>query len=76
MNFNDCLILFKRDHIGVVGINRCVSCQDVWVNTAEHNLWWHKNYRDVVEGVDVQNVNSQWHKFYLPGRKARMWLME
>lgn len=76
MNFNDCIILFKRDHIGVVGINKCDNGQDVWVNTAEHNLWWYKNYRDVVEGIDVQNINSQWHKFYLPGRKARMWLME
>ncbi len=76
MNFNDCIILFKRDHIGVVGINKCDSGQDVWINTAEHNLWWYNNYRDVVEGVDVQNINSQWHKFYLPGRKARMWLIE
>lgn len=76
MNFNDCIILFKRDHIGVVGINKCDSGQDVWVDTSVHNLWWYKNYRDVVEGTDVQNINTQWHKFYLPARKARMWLME
>lgn len=76
MNFNDCIILFKRDHIGIVGINKCDSGQDVWVNTAEHHLWWNKNYRDVVAGVDVQNITSQWHKFYLPGRQARMWLIE
>ena len=76
MNFNDCILLFKRDHQGVVGINKCANGQDIWVNTAEHNLWWYKNYRDTVGNIDVQNVNSQWHKFYLPGRKARMWLME
>ncbi len=75
INANDCIILFKRDHVGVVGINKCDNGQDVWVNTAEHNLWWYKNYRDTLSN-DVQWVDSQWHKFYLPGRQARMWLME
>ncbi|MGJ8693677.1 MAG: alpha-amylase family protein [Thalassotalea sp.] len=75
MNNNDCILLFKREHVGVVGINKCNDGQDVWVDTAEHNLWWNKDYRDTLS-VDVQRVNTQWHKFYLPGRKARMWLME
>ncbi len=75
INHNDCMILFKRDHVGVVGINKCGNGQDVWVNTATDNLYWHRNYRDVLSN-DVQNVSSQWHKFYLPARSARMWLME
>ena len=75
INHNDCMILFKRDHAGVVGINKCGNGQDVWVNTAKDNLYWHRNYRDVLSN-DVQNISSQWHKFYLPARSARMWLME
>lgn len=75
INFNDCMILFKRNHVGVVGINKCQDGQDVWVDTAKDNLYWHRNYRDTLSG-DVQNISSQWHKFYIPGRSARMWLME
>ena len=75
MNHNDCILLFKREHLGVVGINKCGSGQDIWVDTSVHNLWWYRNYRDVLSN-DVQNVSSQWHKFYLPARSARMWLME
>lgn len=75
INFNDCMILFKRNHVGVVGINKCQSGQDVWVDTAKDNLYWYRNYKDTLSG-DVQNISSQWHKFYIPGRSARMWLME
>ena len=75
MNYNDCILLFKREHVGVVGINKCGDGQDVWVDTAVHNLWWYRNYRDVLSN-DVQNVSSQWHNFHLPARSARMWLME
>jgi len=73
---NDCILLFKRDHVGIVGINKCTDGQDVWVNTSVHNLWWYTNYRDTLDAADVQNISSQWHKFYLPGRQARMWLKE
>ncbi|WP_133405970.1 alpha-amylase family protein [Parashewanella tropica] len=75
VNSDDCFILFKREHLGVVGINKCDQGKDVWVNTAVDNLYWHRNYRDTLSN-DVQRVSSQWHKFYLPARSARMWLME
>lgn len=70
-----CHILFKRDHQGVVGINKCGDGIDVWVDTATDNLWWYRNYRDTLSN-DVQYITNQWHKFYLPGRGARMWVME
>lgn len=75
ISHSDCHILFKRDHEGVVGINKCGNGIDVWVDTAADNLWWYRNYRDVLS-ADVQYISSQWHKFYLPGRDARMWVME
>ena len=76
MSNNDCILLFQREEIGIVGINKCGSGQDIWVNTSNHDLWWHTNYRDVIGGSDVQNISSSWHKFYLPARQARMWLKE
>ena len=75
ISFSDCHILFKRDHIGVVGINKCDYGRDVWVNTATDNLWWYRNYVDTLSG-DTQYITSQWHKFYLPERGARMWLIQ
>lgn len=75
MSHNSCILLFKRDHVGVVGINKCGSGQDAWVDTSTNNLYWYRNYRDTLSN-DVQYVTSQWHKFYLPGRTARMWLLD
>ncbi|MFD2165625.1 alpha-amylase family protein [Thalassotalea euphylliae] len=75
ISYSDCHILFKRDHVGIVGINKCGSGRDVWVNTATDNLWWYRNYVDTLTG-DTQYITSQWHKFYLPERGARMWLMQ
>ncbi|MFC4701174.1 alpha-amylase family protein [Glaciecola siphonariae] len=72
---NNCIILFNREHVGIVGINKCSSGQDVWVNTNAENLWWYRNYKDTLSS-NVQNIRSKWHKFYLPGRKARMWLIQ
>jgi len=76
ISHNDCAILFKRDNVGVVGINKCGEGQDMWVDTAIHNLYWHQNYRDTLDNNDIQNISSQWHKFYLPARQAKMWLMQ
>ncbi len=75
ISYSDCHILFKRDHLGIVGINKCSSGKDVWVNTATDNLWWYRNYVDTLSG-DTQYITTQWHKFYLPERGARMWLMQ
>jgi len=76
MSYNDCILLFQREEVGIVGINKCGDGQDVWVDTGKHNLWWYANYRDTIGGSDVQNISSTWHKFYLPARQARMWLKE
>jgi alpha-amylase len=75
ISYSDCYLLFKRDHEGVVGINKCGYGIDVWVDTQADNLWWYRNYADTLSN-DVQYITSQWHKFYLPAREARMWLMQ
>lgn len=72
---NDCYLLFKRDHVGIVGINKCGSAQDVWVDTSAQQLWWYRDYKDVLS-ADVQTISTQWHNFNLPARGARMWVMQ
>lgn len=74
LNHNSCIILFQRAHQGVVGINKCDSGQDVWVDTQAAGLWWYYNYTDVLDPSNTQVISSNWHKFYLPPRQARMWL--
>ncbi len=76
LNHNDCIILFQREHVGVVGINKCGSGQDVWVDTQASNLYWYTTYRDSLDSSSTEVINSNWHKFYLPPRQARMWLMD
>lgn len=75
MNYNNCFIMFRREHVGIVGINKCGSGQDVWVDTNAEGLWWYRNYKDTLTG-NTQYINSQWHNFHIPARSARMWLMQ
>jgi len=75
ISHSDCHILFTREHVGIVGINKCGSGRDVWVDTNAAGLWWYRNYDDTLSN-DVQYITSQWHKFYLPARGSRMWVMK
>ena len=75
ISYSDCHILFTREHVGIVGINKCGSGRDVWVDTNAAGLWWYRNYDDTLSN-DVQYITSQWHNFYLPARGSRMWVMK
>lgn len=75
VNYSDCFIMFRREHVGIVGINKCGSGQDVWVDTNAEGLWWYRNYKDTLTG-NTQYITSQWHNFHIPARSARMWLMQ
>ncbi|WP_448217148.1 hypothetical protein [Endozoicomonas sp. 2B-B] len=74
----DCFLLFSRgepDAAAVVGINKCEHGQEYWVNKEEHKFFWHQTYFDVIEPADTFIVNSQWHRLYIPGRRAKMWVL-
>jgi alpha-amylase len=73
---NDCILLFNRGYKGIVGINKCSSTQEVWVDTGQHGLYWYRTYRDTLNGSNTNYINSTWHKFTLSARSAHMWLME
>ncbi|WP_448216937.1 alpha-amylase family protein [Endozoicomonas sp. 2B-B] len=73
----DCFLLFSRgepDAAAVVGINKCEHGQEYWVNTEEYKFFWHQTYFDAMEPADTFIVNSQWHRLYIPGRRAKMWM--
>lgn len=73
---SDCYLLFNRGYKGIVGINKCGSQQEVWVNTNNHGLYWYRTYRDTLNGSNTNYISSTWHKFTLAPRTAHMWLME
>lgn len=73
MDEGDCFLLLRREHKGVVGINKCAHEIRTVRNT--DGLWWHRNYRDVLTG-DSFSINSHQHEFVIPPRTARLWLLE
>ncbi|KUE81128.1 alpha-amylase [Aeromonas schubertii] len=72
----DCFVLFKRGKAGLVGINKCDSEQEYWLDTGKFEMNWNRNYRDVLDASAVVNVQSQWVRLAIPPRSARMWLQE
>ncbi|GAA5216835.1 alpha-amylase family protein [Corallincola platygyrae] len=76
LSHNECHILFSRGDKGVVGINKCSGGQDAWADASSAGLWWYTSYRDTLDGGNVETISSNWHKFYLPPRSARMWLRD
>ncbi|MFK0570820.1 alpha-amylase family protein [Endozoicomonas sp.] len=75
----DCFLLFTRgetDATGVVGINKCEHGQEYWINTEDHKFSWYQTYFDVLDPSDTFTVTSQWHRLYIPGRKAKMWMRQ
>jgi alpha-amylase len=72
----DCFLLFKRDDKGVVGINKCGSNQEYWVDTDVYKLQRNKNYRNVFDGNDVEVIKTQWHRFVIPARQSKLWLLD
>jgi alpha-amylase len=71
-----CYLLFRRGNRGIVGINKCGSSVNVGVNMHNSVLWWHTDYRDVLDSTSVVNIGSGWYTFTLPARRARMWLRQ
>ncbi|WP_288742249.1 alpha-amylase family protein [uncultured Rheinheimera sp.] len=75
LGHGQCFLLFKRDKKGIVGINKCDTPQEYWVDTYANELNWYVNYTDVISGNSFQ-VNTQWLKVTIPARSARMWLQQ
>ncbi|MCY7296564.1 alpha-amylase family protein [Alteromonas sp. a30] len=73
--YNDCYILFQREHVGMVGINKCGSGQNVSVDADAEGLYWYRNYTDTLSG-NTQYITSKFHNFHIPARSARMWLLQ
>ena len=73
---SDCVVAFKRGKVGVVGINKCDTAQDLWVDTYKYEFDWNRTYRDVLDTTQTMKVTAQWHKLTIPARGARMWIEE
>jgi alpha-amylase len=72
--FNDCAILWRRSQSGIAGINKCQNEAFFDVDT-NNRFFWFRNYRDVFTGGTLQIVNGR-YGFRIPGRSARMWIVQ
>lgn len=68
---DDCVLVFRRDKEGVVGINKCGS--ERWIELSTNGkYYWYRTYRDAFTGETFQiNSSSKWVR--IPGRNSRMW---
>ncbi|WP_189337898.1 alpha-amylase family protein [Photobacterium sanguinicancri] len=70
--FSDkCMLIFKREKAGIVGINKCGEARSHTVDTSRYELNWHQAYRDVLSG-DSETITSRYHTFTIPARTAKM----
>lgn len=74
LSYSDCHLLFRRGNRGIVGINKCGSTVDTTIGMNNSVLWWHTDYRDVLDPNSVVRISHGSHTFRLPARKARMWM--
>lgn len=70
---DDCFLVFRRNHKGVVGINKCNHPINVVINT--NGLWWHRPYEDLLSGKTLTITSSQQSLTIAP-RSAHMWLLK
>jgi len=68
---DDCVLAFRRDKEGVVGINKCGD--ERWIElSTDGKYYWYRTYRDTFTGETFSiDSSSEWVR--IPGRGARMW---
>lgn len=72
--YNDCAILWRRGQDGIAGINKCGSEVSFDVDT-NNRFFWFRNYRELFTNGTLR-IESGRYGFRLPGRSARMWVVE
>ena len=72
---DECILLWRREEDGIVGINKCGFDRDVPVNT-HGKFRWNRTYRDSLDAANTVRITSGNFTFNLPGRNARLWYVE
>jgi alpha-amylase len=69
---DDCVLRWRREEDGIVGINKCAFDRSVVVDT-QNKLGWHRTYRDSLDATNSMNITTGSLAFALPSRAARLW---
>jgi alpha-amylase len=72
---DECVLLWRREEDGIVGINKCDFDRNVPVNT-HRKFRWYRTYRDSLDAANTVRITSGNFTFNLPGRNARLWYVE
>lgn len=70
-----CILLWRRQEDGIVGINKCAEDRSVTVDTRFRFKWNHP-YRDSLTGSLMPEIRGPSHGFLLPARSARLWVAD
>ncbi|OAN10849.1 alpha-amylase [Photobacterium jeanii] len=71
MHSDQCLVVFKREKAGLVGINKCGTDKSYTIDTNRYEFNWYQPYQDVLSG-HVETINSRYHTVTVPARSAIM----
>jgi len=72
---DECVLLWRREEDGIVGINKCGFDRNVTVDT-RGKFRWNRTYRDSLDAANTVRITSESFTFNLPGRNARLWYVE
>lgn len=72
--FNDCAILWRRGQDGIAGINKCGNEVAFDVDT-NNRFFWFRDYREQFTNTTLR-IDTGRFVFRLPGRSARMWIVQ
>jgi len=75
LHADDCTLLWRRDQDGVVALNKCAETKTVTVDT-RGKFRWNRPYRERLGDGSSLTISGETFTFSLPGRQARMWMVE
>jgi alpha-amylase len=70
-----CVLLWRREEDGIVGMNKCGFDQTVTIDT-RGKLLRNRTYRDSLVPANTVQITGESFTFNLPHRQARLWYVE
>ncbi|MCG7497522.1 alpha-amylase family protein [Vibrio sp. Of7-15] len=71
MYSDQCLLVFKREKQGLVGINKCAESRTYTIDTHRFEFNWYQPYNDTLS-QHSETFSSRYHALTIPAQTARM----
>ncbi len=69
-----CMLIFKREKNGLVGINKCAEERSYTIDTYKTEFNWNVAYKDKLSS-HTETIKSRYHKLSIPAKTARMFTL-